>query len=297
MNALGYYTVCGYGMTEVGITSCESSKDLNKRLTGSIGKPLKYVEYKIDGADGVGGLYIRGISIHSGRLIEGARRHADVDGDGWFNSEDIGRYGNGSYSIEGRTKEIIINESGENIYPDELEGYFGNLPIASRISVLGTKKDANYEYITLVINTEKSDLNENVYNELRNAINTINKTLPIMKKVNKVYLTAESLPTVNGIKVKRNRLKEAIENGKIDLMELALRNSGNDNIHSMKNIIVNEIYRNEYQKIISDIKRSFSGVHGLLKEKISDNARFINELRIAYPVSDFWQKLKKNFRL
>lgn len=310
MNALGYYTVCGYGMTEVGITSCESSMDLNKRLIGSIGKPLKYVEYKIDGEDGVGGLYIRGISIHSGRLVEGARRPADIDGNGWFNSEDIGRYRNNSYWIEGRTKEIIINESGENIYPDELEGYFGNLPIASRISVLGTKKDANYEYITLVINIEKSDMNENVYNELRNAINTINKTLPIMKKVNKVYLTAEPLPTVNGIKVKRNRLKEVIENRKIDLTELALRNSGSEIINSIMksiskdNITKGAIYRNEYQKIKSDEQVAATSLKAPVNPIISfEKLRGISNLfkdkslqrKLEVPVSYVKIQLKKIF--
>ncbi len=282
MNALGYFTVCGYGMTEVGITSCESSKDLHKRIVGSIGKPFKYVEYKIDSEDGVGPLYIRGKAIHSGRLIEGSHCPADIDGEGWLNSEDIGRYAKGSFWIEGRIKEIIINESGENIYPDELESYFEALPVQNRISVLGTKKDANYEYITLVISIEKTDMNRDVYNKLRNAINTINYTLPIMKKINKVYLTTEPLPTVNGIKVKRKQLRKLIETKKIDLVELALRNPGYEIIHSGKNgskaKIENEIYANEYQMVKSDIKRAYSKVLDLPEEKINDNAHFIKDL-------------------
>lgn len=282
MNALGYYTVCGYGMTEVGITSCESSKDLNKRVIGSIGKPLKYSEYQIDGEDRVGSLYIRGKGIHSGRLIEGAQCPADIDGAGWLNSEDIGRYAKGTYWIEGRIKEIIINESGENIYPDELEGCFEALPLQNHICVLGTKKDANYEYITLVICIEHTDMNREAYNKLRNEINTINNTLPIMKKINKVYLTTEPLPTVNGIKVKRKQLRKLIETKKIDLVELALRDSGYEIIHSAKaggkRNIENEICANEYQMIKTDIKKAFSEVFDLPEAEIGDTAHFINDL-------------------
>lgn len=282
MNALGYYTVCGYGMTEVGITSCESSKALNKRIIGSIGKPLKYIEYKIDGEKGVGPLYIRGKGVHSGRLIEGEHRAADIDGNGWLNSEDIGRYAKGSFWIEGRIKEIIINESGENIYPDELEGYFDALPVQSQICVLGIKKDANYEYITLVISLDKTDMNREVYNKLRNAINTINYTLPIMKKINKVYLTMEPLPTVNGIKVKRKQLRKLIETKKIDLVELSLRNPGYDIISSKKNRgksnIELEIYANEYQMVKAEIKKVFSEVLDLPEDKIGDTADFFKDL-------------------
>ncbi len=282
MNALGYYTVCGYGMTEVGITSCESSKALNKRITGSIGKPLKYIEYQINGENSVGPLYIRGKGIHSGRMIEGVYCPADIDGDGWLNSEDIGRCAKDSFWIEGRIKEIIINESGENIYPDELEGYFEGLPVQSHLCVLGTKKDVNYEYITLVISIEKIDMNWEVYNKLRNGINTINYTLPIMKKINKVYLTTEPLPTVNGIKVKRKQLRKLIETKKIDLVELALRNPGYEIIHSTKNGAKNnietEIHANEYQMIKADLKRVFSEVLDLHEDKISDTAHFIKDL-------------------
>jgi long-subunit acyl-CoA synthetase (AMP-forming) len=237
MNALGYYTVSGYGMTEAGITSCESSLNLQKRLTGSIGKPLKYVEYKLDNDTGIGGLYIRGLSIHSGRLSGGGYRAAATDADGWLDSGDIARAGHDSFWIEGRSKEVIINESGENIYPDELEGYFETLPVDSQISVLGTKKDADYEYITLVINIQQQELTTDGCQQLRDAVKAVNYTLPHLKKINKVYLTTAPLPTVNGIKVQRKKLKAAIENKAIDLVELDLGSAGFEIGQRLRSII------------------------------------------------------------
>jgi len=47
INALGYYTICGFGMTEVGISSVELRKNLKYRLRGCVGVPVKSIEYKI----------------------------------------------------------------------------------------------------------------------------------------------------------------------------------------------------------------------------------------------------------
>jgi long-subunit acyl-CoA synthetase (AMP-forming) len=47
LNALGYYTVTGYGMTETGINGFELGMDLKHRLNGSVGKPLRSAEYRI----------------------------------------------------------------------------------------------------------------------------------------------------------------------------------------------------------------------------------------------------------
>lgn len=283
LNAIGYYTICGFGMTEAGITSCEIGMDLNKRLSGSVGKPFAYVEYKIDEQKGAGGLYIKGVSIHSGRLVRGANLPADTDRNGWLNTGDFARYSNGSYWIEGRSKEIIVNESGENIFPDDLEDCFASLPIQTQLCVLGTKKDDIYEYITLVIRIPKTDMTEENCSQLRNDINAINNTLPIIKRIDKVYLTAEFLPAVNGNKVKRNRLKELIDNKEIDFVELKLTGSFSNSIYGFENVIRSvirddEITGSEFQKIKSEVRRAFSEVLELHEEEISDYAHFIDDL-------------------
>ena len=74
LNALGYYSVTGFGMTETAITGVETSLRLKYRLNGSVGQALPSVEYRIapDGdSRSRGELQIRGSSIHSGQVIHG----------------------------------------------------------------------------------------------------------------------------------------------------------------------------------------------------------------------------------
>ncbi|WP_139905121.1 aminotransferase class I/II-fold pyridoxal phosphate-dependent enzyme [Clostridium thermarum] len=279
INGIGYYLTSGFGMTEVGITSCESSESLSKRLNGSVGTALEYVEYKVEGKDNVGELFVRGKAIHSGRLIDGKHIPAELDEQGWFSTGDIGRIKGDRLWIEGRVKDIIVNESGENVYPDELEDYFDKLPFHNQLSVLGTKKDENYEYITLVLSMQKSMLTEENYDKLRNSINRINGTLPVMKRVNKAYLTSDPLPVVNGIKVKRGQLKKFIENKEINLVELDLKGNGFEVMEaSKKTMKIEERYKKDFENIKDEIRKAFSEVLHLSEESVKDDAHFIDDL-------------------
>ncbi len=144
--ALGYYTVSGFGMTETAITSVETGMNLHTRTSGSVGRPFKSVEYKVE-SDGkranTGEMLIRGQSVHTGRLIEGQLQGPDTDPYGWYRTGDIVRLEKGMRMyVEGRSKDVIINESGENIYPDEIEDHFGNLEGVEQYSVLGVRAPA-----------------------------------------------------------------------------------------------------------------------------------------------------------
>jgi 8-amino-7-oxononanoate synthase/acyl carrier protein len=287
MNALGYYTVCGFGMTEVGVTSCESSYGLGKRLNGSIGKPLPHVEYlsatEMSGGR-TGALAIRGTCIHSGRLIGGEKKSAELDENGWFGSGDVVSRKRGSFRIEGRIKDVIINESGENVYPDELEDYFDAIPYQTQLSILGVRKDAAYEYIALVLSVQKKDMTAEKFEEIRKTVCAINSTLPVMKRVNRVYLTTEALPVANGIKVKRNKLKESVEQRKILVTDLNLKSSGCTEIPAAveaataDNAAMKISDNEEFLRIKAEIRNAFSVVLDLPENSISDTAHFVDDL-------------------
>lgn len=226
INSIGYYTVCGFGMTEVGISSVDMSKKLSRRLSGCVGSPMSCLEYRVIPLDpakpNIGALQIKGGTVHSGRMENGVQLAPTLTEDGWFETGDIGRLDNGVLYIEGRLKEVIVNESGENVYPDELEDTFTGLEGIAQFTVMGLPKADNplYEDISLVMETSK-DVNDEAFTKaLMQEINARNATLPVFKKVSSVLITSEPLPLSNGIKVKRAEIKKQVANGATHYVKL-----------------------------------------------------------------------------
>ena len=131
-------------MTETAVTSVEMSKRLKKRVSGSVGKPLRSVEYRLKDQESSrvrrGEMLVRGKTVHTGRLHDGRMLPPDTLEGGWYPTGDIVRLKRGDrVFVEGRSKEVIINESGENVYPDELEETFSGLESVHHYTVFCIK--------------------------------------------------------------------------------------------------------------------------------------------------------------
>jgi 8-amino-7-oxononanoate synthase/acyl carrier protein len=229
LNALGYYTVCGFGMTETAVTSVETTLNLKKRVSGSVGKPLNNVEYRVTPGEAKGRrgeMLIRGNSIHTGRLVNGALLPPDTLEGGWYPTGDVVRLEKGDRMfVEGRCKDVIINESGENVYPDELEDTFSAIEGVEQFTVLGVKKpgkNQQYEDIVLVMNVGEHYKEDEYLESLMQRVLGVNAKLPMLKRLTRVIVTSEKLPLVNGIKVKRLALKAMIEENKLAYRDLRM---------------------------------------------------------------------------
>ena len=111
-NGIGYHLANGFGMTEIGITSVETSEKIKQLNKGAIGAPFSQVEYKISDS---GELMVHTKAMAS-RIIQGSTVTA-VDFDEWFNTRDLARLEEGKYYVEGRVDDLIVCKSGENINP------------------------------------------------------------------------------------------------------------------------------------------------------------------------------------
>ncbi len=286
LSALGYYTVCGFGMTETAINSVETSMSLKKRLLSSVGMPLSNIEYKINPIGknkNIGEMYIAGSTLHIGMLKQGILSPAErIDGK-WFPTGDIVRIAKDSrVYVEGRCKDIIINESGENVYPDEIEDSFSKLQGIEQFSVIGIKKasESPYEDISLVINIGSNYTNTNFINEIQQQIININNTIPAIKRISRIVITPLPLPLVNGIKVKRLELKQNIETNKIAYKDVALKThskiaSKNETESITTNAKPVGIQLNEIKQTLCKI---FAEVLEVPADSINTAAHFIDDL-------------------
>ena len=118
----------GYGMTE----ACPllAYEHWTKYVPGSCGKCVDVAEARIDSEDPqhvVGEIQCRGENIMIGYYKnEEATRNAFTD-DGWLKTGDLGIIdAEGNIFIRGRSKNMILGPSGQNIYPEEIEAVVNN---------------------------------------------------------------------------------------------------------------------------------------------------------------------------
>jgi len=226
INGLGYYPIPGFGMTEVGLTSFETRPQARFRLSGSTTR-IAGISYKTVDAEGnqaaTGELLIKGKSMHVARLIGGERQPPEYGEDGWFRSGDIARLENGGLYIEGRLKEVIINESGENVYPDELEDVFDGVAGVERLCILSLANDTPYEDIALVFQLPDNSIDPHTVATIADEMLARNAKLPVLKRIRRLFVAAQPLPLANGIKVRRQKLKEWIEKGEIDVRPVDMK--------------------------------------------------------------------------
>ena len=131
------YTV-GYGMTECGPIICY--EDWKRFKPGSCGKAAPRMEVKIDSPDPaniVGEIMTRGDNVMLGYYKNPEATAQAIDKDGWLHTGDLGIMDeNGNITIKGRSKNMLLGPSGQNIYPEEIEDKLNNLPFVCESIVI-----------------------------------------------------------------------------------------------------------------------------------------------------------------
>ena len=264
INGLGYPLYNGYGMTEIGVTSVELSSDVKVRLCGRIGHPLHNVEYKINDDNE---LLVKSPTIHIREIIAGEEKETKLD-NGYFHTGDIVAQEENGYLIKGRMKDVIINANGENIFPDELEIYFKNLPFVNNLSVLGvvSKDKALHEDIVLVLEVDDKASEEGL-KDLEKAVKETK--LPHDVKIDRIYLAKQRLPMANNMKVKRFVIKKEIENGSNKFVLINAKKVSSKTRHFSEETL---------KTILPEVRNLFSRVLVLPTFKIDDEDHWINDL-------------------
>ena len=132
-----------YGMTETNMNT--SNPYDGDRRAGTVGLPLPGVELKItDPETGetlpegeIGQIEVRGPNVFKGYWQMPEKTAAELRGDGFFITGDLGRIdADGYVTIVGRNKDLIIS-GGYNIYPKEIELVLDDQPGVLESAVIG----------------------------------------------------------------------------------------------------------------------------------------------------------------
>lgn len=131
------YTV-GYGMTECAPIICY--EDWKEFKPGSCGKAVKRMEVKVlspDPKNIVGEIVCKGPNVMLGYYKNPEATAEVIDKDGWMHTGDLGVIDEeGNVTIKGRSKNMLLGSSGQNIYPEEIEDKLNNMPYVAESIVI-----------------------------------------------------------------------------------------------------------------------------------------------------------------
>ncbi len=128
LRKIGFPFTIGYGMTECGPLISYASWDTTRPQ--SAGKIIERMEVRIDSKDPyneVGEILVRGENNMLGYYKNKQATDQIIDSDGWLHTGDLGLIDKDNFIyIKGRSKNMILGPSGQNIYPEEIEAILNN---------------------------------------------------------------------------------------------------------------------------------------------------------------------------
>jgi len=120
---------CGYGLTETSPMIFGAS--VGKTVYRSVGPVMKGIEAKLINVNPLtneGEVMVRGKNVMKGYYKEPEITAEVLDKNGWFRTGDLGVLDKkGNLSLKGRSKNMILGASGENIYPEEIEAIINGM--------------------------------------------------------------------------------------------------------------------------------------------------------------------------
>jgi long-chain acyl-CoA synthetase len=121
----------GYGMTET--SPILTINPFGHVKVGSCGQAIPSVEIRIDDVNpetNIGEIVVRGPNLMQGYYNNPDATKAVFTDDGWLKTGDQGYLDEENYLfIKGRSKNVIVGPSGENIYPEIIEQLFLQSPV------------------------------------------------------------------------------------------------------------------------------------------------------------------------
>ena len=216
MNRFGIRTFQGYGLTECSpIIICNSDKD-NKY--DSIGKPIPYVEAKIDHPDenGVGEICVKGPMVMLGYYKDPEATRATFDPDGWFHTGDLGSVDkDGHYYIRGRCKSVIVTQNGKNVYPEELESLLLREAAVKECIVTGAEDERGNTIVFARIfpdltaigaaHGNRAITEKEISKAVSDAVKAINSQVVSYKAIRRFEIVDKEFEKTTTSKIKRNQ--------------------------------------------------------------------------------------------
>jgi long-chain acyl-CoA synthetase len=208
---LGIQIANGYGCTEA--CTAITVNDMRPFRADTLGKPVAGMQIRIvnPGSDGIGEVAVRSKTVMS-HYLDDPELTAETIADGWLSTGDLGKIDDsGHLQLLGRKKNMIVTAEGKNIYPEDIENVFDNLPVKEfcvfAANYLWPRRTMTGEELVLIVH---EDAAPDANGAMRKEIELRNQRLLPYKRISGYVLWTEDFPRTASLKIKRNLLAEQI---------------------------------------------------------------------------------------
>jgi len=212
LKQIGFPYTIAYGMTECGPIICSSRWETLK--LASCGKATTRMEVKIDSPDPqqvAGEIICRGANLMLGYYKNQEATSQIIDVNGWLHTGDLGVMdAEGYVTVRGRSKNMLLTSSGQNIYPEEIESKLNNMPYVSESLIVLQK-----EKLVALIYPDFDDAFANglqqsdIERTMEANRNELNQQLPVFCQISKVKIHFEEFEKTAKKSIKRFMYQEA----------------------------------------------------------------------------------------
>ena len=199
------YTV-GYGATECAPIICYS--DWQTFVPGSCGRAALHMEVRINSSDPAnipGEILTRGLNVMLGYYKNEEATREALDKDGWYHTGDLGTMDEeGNVFINGRSKNMLLGPSGQNIYPEEIEDKLNSLPMV--VESIVVQRDTKLVALVHPDMDEAKHLGfsmDDLKNIMEQNKTALNELIPAYEKINEIEIHEEEFEKTPKKSIKR----------------------------------------------------------------------------------------------
>jgi len=208
--SLGFTVGDCYGLTETTGPANFNFEFVRADGTTHYAGPLPGNEIKIHNPDknGVGEIWTRGSLVMNG-YVDNPAANAEAFEDGWFKTGDLGHIDSKKrLTVKGRKKQIIVLESGKNVYPDELEDlYLQNDEILAAAVLERTVNDKIVPYAVFQVKPGTTAARISL------LVKASNLAIAPYKWVSHFSITENELPQTSAKKIKHFEIGAMLDRG------------------------------------------------------------------------------------
>jgi long-chain acyl-CoA synthetase len=188
--SLGITFLQGYGQTEAGPVIACNRPSAGIRLD-TVGPPTRNTEIRI-AEDGE--IMVRGENVMHG-YWRNPEETARVLQGGWLATGDVGHFDDkGRIVITDRKKDLIVNDKGDNVSPQRIEGMLTIQPEIAQAMVYGDRRP---HLVALLVPDPEIASEPDLQQRLQRAIDRVNADLSSIEKVRRSIIADEPFSIEN----------------------------------------------------------------------------------------------------